>query len=215
MLLFLFVLWCITKTNAIEGTEEEVARYCIPIDLLPWDKAELSEQILGCLKDNFLKESNKTLINNYSDEYILTMKSKQQAKIADDHLYYSKRNIMNELRDMQLKTTHNAHAILKCADISKRIPNFIMTSIDQEGKYIGYWLDVWQHNVAQDIKHCRKILVNDMKKHNEHVLHHVQDSYFEYIQAQNDLQIIEKKHSNDKNNLQRMYLEIVKQFKTE
>ena len=41
-------------------------------------------------------------------------------------LYYAKKDIMDELRHVQLQTTHHMHAIVQCADLSKRMPINVM-----------------------------------------------------------------------------------------
>ena len=211
MLLIWFSL-LLTKTSAIEGIANEIGNFCLPSDLVHWDREPLYKQVRTCLQTNYLKGINSTSIYQYTDAYIEAWESLKNTSVADDHLYYAKRDLMAEIRDMQLKTTHHAHAIAKCADISKRMPVNIMSSITKEGKYAEFAADVWQHHIHQDLDYCKKLLLIDVKEHNEHMIHHVHSTYIDYIHTMEQLKLIEYDHLKKKDIMQETRNHIIRQL---
>jgi len=211
-MLLLWLCLLTTKTFAIKGIANEVGNFCLPSDLVHWEREALYTQVQTCLQTNYLKGINSTSIHLFTNAYISAWESLKNTNVADDHLYYAKRDLMAELRDMQLKTTHHAHAIIQCADISKRMPVNLMTATTKEGKYAEFAADMWQHHIHQDINHCKKLLLIDVKEHNEHMIHHVHATYLEYIHKTTLLKHIENVHLKQKDNMQKTRLNIINQL---
>lgn len=198
--------------QGIPDTAKEIGNFCLPSTLIHYQRDELFNMVDSCLKTNYIKQINNTATHAYVDAYQQAWISKKQTDVQDDTLYYAKRDLMDEIRDMQLKTTHQMHAVTACADISKRMPVDIVGAIGSEGKYAEYAADIWQHHIDQDIKHCKRILLVDSKQHNQHMIQHLFATLFQYKTEIKKLQTIEMNHLHDKDIMEQYRHDVIRQL---
>jgi hypothetical protein len=211
----MFLLWfalIVAKTYAISGTATEIGHMCLPSDLVHWEKPKLYSQIHRCLATNYVRGVDKVRLDSFVDAYLNAFTSLQNTNVADDQLYYAKKDLIQELKNVQLKTTHHAHAIIQCAGISKKIPVDIMSSAANEGKYAEIAADVWKHHINQDIIYCKEILLTNIKNHNKHMVDHIHSIYYEYLQNINHLKQVQDEHYTRKNILQQTRAEIIRRL---
>jgi Zn-finger domain-containing protein len=206
MLLFIFFI----VVQGIPDTAKEIGNFCLPSTLIHYQRDELFNLVDSCLKTNYVKQINSTALHAYVDAYQQAWTSKKQTDVQDDLLYYAKRDLMDEIRDIQLKTTHQMHAVTTCADISKRMPVDIMNSISSEGKYAEYAADIWQHHIDQDIKHCKRILLVDSRQHNQHMIHHMFDTLMQYQIKIKQLNDVEVHHLRDRDTMEQYRKDVIR-----
>lgn len=165
---------------AIPGMVIEVGNFCMPQNVVEWDRVLLLKEVNRCIISNYIKITSPSAVEHYVDHYDEAWNCLKLSRVADDEMYHSKRTLMAELRDLQLKTTHHANSILKCASISSRMPTKIMNEQNKEAKSVEYAINVWQHHLKRDLDHCKNLLVGSVFYHNKHLLEHLFASYYDY-----------------------------------
>ena len=176
--------------------------FCIPTQLESVDYYTLESRIKTCLETNFIYgwnnlESKQTYLNSY----IHTWQQKETTEQLEDSSHHEKEQLMLVLRDIQLKTSNNIHAIQKCGLISEKMPITVASASETTDIFAEY--KIWKHHSKKDIQYCDRILhlnVIEFQKHKIQQMKTAQKNYNEgfekIIIARNHTKLMQQQLAN-------------------
>ena len=176
---------------------KETIMFCIPTQLESVDYNTLESRIKTCLETNFIHGWNNIDSKTFLDSYIHTFEHKQTTEQLEDSSHHEKEQLILVLRDIQLKTSNNIHAIQQCGSISEKMPISIASTSETTDIFAEY--KIWQHHSKKDIEHCDRILhynVIQFQKHKIQQMKIAQQNYNEGFQkiilARNQTKIMQQ-----------------------